>query len=75
MSVHTQMARRGDSTVEVTESSVKEVAQEDADEHFVIILSDANFHDASDIGRVMTQEPKVNTFVIFLGSFGPQANL
>eukprot|EP00117_Sycon_ciliatum_P049088 scpid7831/ scgid4687/ Uncharacterized protein KIAA0564 homolog len=77
MQTHTQMCLSGDCTVEATENSVEEIAKEEADEHFVIVLSDANFSrygiQSSTFSKVMSKDAKVNVFIIFIGSLGDQA--
>ena len=40
---HSQFCISGDHTLEATEHAIKSIADEEADEHFVIVLSDANF--------------------------------
>ena len=51
--------------------------QEESDESFVILLSDANLErygiPAKALTQVLTSEPEVNTYAIFIGSLGDQA--
>lgn len=77
MHAHAQFCMSGDNTLEATELAIKRVAEVDADEHFVIVLSDANLErygiPAEDLGRIITADSRVNAFVIFIGSLGNQA--
>ena len=67
----------GDNTLEATELAIKHVAEVDADERFVIVLSDANLErygiPVEGLGRIITADSRVNAFVIFIGSLGNQA--
>ncbi|KAG1945294.1 von Willebrand factor A domain-containing protein 8 [Pimephales promelas] len=78
MHAHSQFCMSGDYTLEGTEHAVKELAREEADEHFVIVLSDANLErygiSPDRFARALTSDPKVNAFAIFIGSLGDQAD-
>ncbi|TDL27843.1 hypothetical protein BD410DRAFT_781753 [Rickenella mellea] len=71
MTLMTQYAFSGDYTVEALEKSVDEVAKFDADDWFVIAITDANFarYDitAQDLKRPMDRHPKVHTALICIG--------
>lgn len=71
MDLTTQYSFAGDYTVEAIEKSVNEVAKFDADEWFVIAITDANFGrygiTAEDLKRVMYRQPKVKTALICIG--------
>ncbi|XP_068924755.1 von Willebrand factor A domain-containing protein 8 isoform X2 [Petaurus breviceps papuanus] len=77
MHAHTQFCMSGDHTLEGTEHAITEIAKEDADEYFVIVLSDANLErygiPPASFARVLTANPQVNAFAIFIGSLGDQA--
>ncbi|KAG7331155.1 hypothetical protein KOW79_005124 [Hemibagrus wyckioides] len=77
MHAHSQFCMSGDYTLEGTEHAVKELAREEADEHFVIVLSDANLErygiSPDRFARVLTSNPQVHAFAIFIGSLGDQA--
>ncbi|XP_036613372.1 von Willebrand factor A domain-containing protein 8 [Trichosurus vulpecula] len=77
MHAHTQFCMSGDHTLEGTEHAITEIAKEDADEYFVIVLSDANLErygiPPTSFARVLTANPQVNAFAIFIGSLGDQA--
>ncbi|KAJ7216377.1 AAA domain-containing protein [Mycena pura] len=66
-----QYAFAGDYTVEAIEKGVKEVATFDADDWFVIAITDANFEryliKPEDIARAMRRNPKVHTALICIG--------
>uniref|UniRef100_A0A3Q2ZT42 von Willebrand factor A domain containing 8 n=1 Tax=Kryptolebias marmoratus TaxID=37003 RepID=A0A3Q2ZT42_KRYMA len=77
MHAHAQFCMSGDYTLEATKASIRELVQEEADEHFVIVLSDANLERygirAEHFAQVLTSDPQVNAFAIFIGSLGDQA--
>ncbi|XP_047715296.1 von Willebrand factor A domain-containing protein 8 isoform X2 [Prionailurus viverrinus] len=77
MHAHAQFCMSGDHTLEGTEHAIKEIVKEEADEYFVIVLSDANLsrygiHPAK-FAQILTSNPQVNAFAIFIGSLGDQA--
>ena len=68
----------GDHTVEALESAVDELAERmDADERFVIIVSDANFRrygiSTHEISSTMRKHEEVKAFFLALASFGDEA--
>ncbi|KAL6302276.1 AAA domain-containing protein [Sparassis latifolia] len=71
MEMVTQYTFAGDYTTEAIDKAVTEVAKFDADDWFVIAVTDANFAryniTAEDLQRVMTRQPKVNTALICIG--------
>ncbi|XP_068185310.1 von Willebrand factor A domain-containing protein 8 [Antennarius striatus] len=77
MHAHAQFCMSGDYTLEGTDTSIKHLAQEEADEHFVVVLSDANLErygiQPERFAQVLTSDPQVNAFAIFIGSLGDQA--
>ncbi|KAG9492060.1 hypothetical protein GDO78_000536 [Eleutherodactylus coqui] len=77
MHAHSQFCMSGDYTLEATEHAIKEIAKEDADEYFVIVLSDANLErygiPPARFAQALTINPQVNAFAIFIGSLGDQA--
>ncbi|KAF8150343.1 AAA domain-containing protein [Pholiota molesta] len=66
-----QYAFAGDFTVESIVKGVNEVAKYDADDWFVIAITDANFGryqiSSEDLTRAMKHNPKVNTALICIG--------
>uniref|UniRef100_A0A7M4DXF6 von Willebrand factor A domain-containing protein 8 n=1 Tax=Crocodylus porosus TaxID=8502 RepID=A0A7M4DXF6_CROPO len=78
MHAHAQFCMSGDHTLEGTEHAVREIAKEDADECFVIVLSDANLErygiPPARLAQALTINPQVNAFAIFIGSLGDQAD-
>lgn len=54
------------------------MSKEEADEHFVIVLSDANLDrygiTPASFANALTSQEKVNAYAIFIGSLGDQAN-
>nr|XP_056718077.1 von Willebrand factor A domain-containing protein 8 [Euleptes europaea] len=77
MHAHAQFCMSGDHTLEGTEHAIREVAKEEADEYFVIVLSDANLErygiPPARFAEALTINPQVNAFTIFIGSLGDQA--
>ena len=75
---HSQFCMSGDHTLEATEHAIKTITNEEADEHFVICLSDANLArygiSPKSFSNVLTSNDDVNAYVIFIGSLGDQAN-
>ncbi|KAI0708684.1 AAA domain-containing protein [Earliella scabrosa] len=71
MEMVTQYTFAGDFTVEAIDKAVTEVGKFDADDWFVIALTDANFAryniTAEDLQRVMNRNPKVHTALICIG--------
>ncbi|XP_062831671.1 von Willebrand factor A domain-containing protein 8 isoform X2 [Anolis carolinensis] len=78
MHAHAQFCMSGDHTLEGTEHAIREIVKEEADEYFVIVLSDANLErygiPAAKFAQTLTINPKVNAFAIFIGSLGNQAD-
>uniref|UniRef100_A0A8B9E5X6 von Willebrand factor A domain-containing protein 8 n=1 Tax=Anser cygnoides TaxID=8845 RepID=A0A8B9E5X6_ANSCY len=78
MHAHAQFCMSGDHTLEGTEHAIREIAKEEADEYFVIVLSDANLErygiKPSRFAQVLTTNAQVNAFAIFIGSLGDQAD-
>ena len=77
MHAHSQFCWTGDNTLQATQLAVKEITKEPADEYFVVVVSDANFSrygiNPKDFSTIMTKDPNVNVFAIFIGSLGDQA--
>ncbi|KAB7495808.1 von Willebrand factor A domain-containing protein 8 [Armadillidium nasatum] len=68
----------GDNTVEAARNATKTLSQEDSDESFVILLSDANLDrygiHPRELNNALNMEPSVNSYAIFIGSLGDQAD-
>ncbi|KAL3861823.1 hypothetical protein ACJMK2_007838 [Sinanodonta woodiana] len=77
MHAHAQFCLSGDNTLSATKHAIETLAQEEADEHFLIMLSDANFDrygiSPKRFGELLRQNDKVNAYAIFIGSLGDQA--
>jgi len=71
MEMITQYSFAGDYTVEAIEKGVVEVSKFDADDWFVIAITDANFGryniTPDELKRAMMRHPKVNTALICIG--------
>lgn len=77
MHAHSQFCFSGDTTMEATKNAIEKVVEDEGDEHFVIVLSDANLErygiSPPKLARMMNSDPRVNVFFIFIGSLGNQA--
>ncbi|XP_059156251.1 von Willebrand factor A domain-containing protein 8-like [Physella acuta] len=77
MLAHSQFCISGDNTLEAARHHISAISKEEADEHFLILLSDANFDRygirPSRFGEILTLDQKVKAFAIFVGSLGDQA--
>ncbi|XP_028291916.1 von Willebrand factor A domain-containing protein 8 isoform X2 [Gouania willdenowi] len=77
MHAHSQFCMSGDYTLEATEVSIRTLSQEEADEHFVVVLSDANLERygirPERFAQALTSDSQVHAFAIFIGSLGDQA--
>ncbi|CAG8551939.1 10699_t:CDS:2 [Diversispora eburnea] len=76
MYTHSQFCL-SDNTLNATIQAIKEITKEDADDYFVVVLSDANITqyriNPEDIAKVLKSTEKVNSFMIFIGSLQDQA--
>jgi hypothetical protein len=74
---HSQFCISGDSTLEAAKHAIEQIAKEDVDEKFVIVLSDANLDrygiPPKKLAEIVTMDDDVNAFVIFIGTLGDQA--
>lgn len=80
MYAHSQYCWSGDNTLLATKIAVDDMAKEEADEAIVVVLSDANLSRYNISPKRLTdmlakQEPKVQGFIIFIGSLGEEAEM
>ncbi|XP_033638187.1 von Willebrand factor A domain-containing protein 8-like [Asterias rubens] len=79
MNAHAQFCMSGDHTLEGTKHAIESIAKEEADERFVIILSDANLDrygiSPKLFGQSLTADDEVNAYALFIGSLGNQADV
>ena len=77
MHAHSQFCLSGDTTLQATRHAIDALAKEEADERFLIVLSDANFDrygiPPARFGEILRSNEDVNAFAIFIGSLGDQA--
>lgn len=77
MHAHSQFCLSGDTTLQATRHAITTLAKEEADDRFVIILSDANFDrygiSPAKFGQILRSDDQVNAYAIFIGSLGDQA--
>ena len=76
----------GDNTVSSMSTAIKNITKEDADDYFVLVLSDANLHqynispkqiqDGKSILLILAIETdsKVNAYMVFIGNISNQAD-
>ena len=67
-----------DHTFEATQHAIEQISKEEADDHFVLVLSDANFDryglSPRAFAKIMLDtRPNVNVYCIFIGALGDQA--
>lgn len=78
MQAHAQYCWSGDHTLEGTDLAIKHITAKEADDYFVVVLSDANLErygiPAEAFGKVLSSDARVHAFAIFIGSLGNQAN-
>ena len=74
---HSQFCVSGDNTLPATEDAIRATAAAAADERFVVVLSDANFDrygiSPRRFSALLTSDPTVNAYAVFIGSLGDQA--
>lgn len=77
MAAHSQFCSSGDYTLTATELAIRELEKEEADEHFVIVVSDANLRrygiSPRTLGKILMREPKVQAHCIFIASLADEA--
>ncbi|MDP2437681.1 MAG: AAA family ATPase [archaeon] len=77
MAAHTQYCNSGDHTLEAIYAAVQDVSSADADEHFVVVLSDANLDrygiSAAALYRALSSNEKVRAYCIFVASLFNEA--
>lgn len=78
MVAHSQYCWSGDNTINATSLAIRDIAQDDADDHLVFVISDANLKrygirpDA--FGKILESDPTVKATVLFIGSLGEEAS-
>jgi hypothetical protein len=67
MLAHSQFCMSGDHTLEATAQAVKSVMEVEADDHFVIVVSDANLRrygiQPRELGKILTSDRRVQVWV------------
>ncbi|KAI9366882.1 AAA domain-containing protein, partial [Zopfochytrium polystomum] len=78
MHSHAQYCLSGDNTLAATSLAVKNIVKEEADDYFVVILSDANITqynlNPAALAKELKSNEKVNAFMVFIGSLQDQAD-
>ena len=74
MIAHSQFCASGDHTLEGTGKAIQKVVEQEADDYFVFVISDANLRrygiEPSQLGRLLVADKRVKAFAIFLASIG-----
>ena len=72
MNAHSETCSSGDHTLDATRRAILEITKEEADEYFVVLLSDANLEQysirPSDLQALLDLDERVNLFILFIGS-------
>ena len=78
MVAHSQFCMSGDMTLEAVQRAVHGITEEEADDYFVFVISDANLRrygiPPSRLAESLTSHPDVNAFAIFIASIGEEAD-
>jgi hypothetical protein len=77
MVAHSQYCMSGDYTVEAVNRAIKRVADQEADDYFVFVVSDANLEryniDPKRLGKQLVADKRVKANAIFIASFADEA--
>lgn len=77
MAAHAQYCSSGDYTVEAVARAVKRVAEQYADDYYVLVVSDANLDRygirPARIGELLAADPRVKAHAIFIASLADEA--
>jgi len=77
MLAHSQYCTSGDNTVQAVKKSIKRVVEEDGDDYFVFVVSDANLDrygiHPKVLGHELLADKRVKANVIFIASFADEA--
>ncbi|KAJ1560908.1 von Willebrand factor A domain-containing protein 8 [Cladochytrium tenue] len=78
MNAHAQYCLSGDITLAAVTNAVKDVVKEEADDYFVLVLSDANIAQynlsPASLAKELKGHDRVNAFMVFIGSLQDQAD-
>ncbi|CAM0142536.1 unnamed protein product [Umbelopsis sp. WA50703] len=77
MRAHSQYCLSGDNTLGAASHAIKNIVKEEADDYFVVVLSDANIAQYNikpkDIARILKSDDRVTSQMVFIGSLQDQA--
>lgn len=77
MVAHTQYCMSGDHTVEAIDRAVQRIVEEDGDDYYVFVVSDANLEryniQPKRMGQKLVADPRVKAHAIFIASFADEA--
>lgn len=78
MVAHTQYCMSGDHTVESIARGVQRVTESEADDYFVLVVSDANLEryriQPARVGALLAADPRVKAHAIFIASIANEAD-
>ena len=68
---------KANSSLDALREGVKKVVEEEGDDYFVLLVSDANLSrygvDPAEFGLELSRNPEVNAFALFIASFDNEA--
>ena len=77
MGAVSEYTQSGDHSLEALKRGIKEITAEEADDYFVLLLSDANLSrygiSPAEFALELTRDPKCNAFALFVASFDGEA--
>jgi hypothetical protein len=77
MQTHAAYTMSGDNTNLSIITAIKNITKDEADDYFVLVLSDANLHQYNIspdlLASSLQSDSKVNAFIVFIGSISQQA--
>ncbi|CAO3686219.1 unnamed protein product [Umbelopsis ramanniana] len=77
MRAHSQYCLSGDNTLGAAAHAIKHIVKDEADDYFVVVLSDANIAQYNikpkDIARILKSDDRVTAQMVFIGSLQDQA--
>ena len=78
MWVHSQYCWAGDNTLTATSLAIKDIVKDEADDYYVVVISDANLKrygiKSRELSEILEQDAKVSAVMLFIGSIGEEAN-
>jgi MoxR-like ATPase len=77
MNAHAEYCQSGDNSLECLKHGIQTIVEEESDDYFVLLISDANLNrynvSPKEFGKELTKDPAVNAFALFIASFDGEA--